>query len=152
MRSPLAMLVALLVFALPAHAQQTNRANLENDIRRRFAQLVRQRVGLTDTQIARIAPMTQRYEAQRRQLLVEERNARQSLRVMLRNESTADTAQVSRRIQQLIDIQRRRVQLVEAEQRELATVMTPIQRAKFMALQEQVRRRLEQMRQQRAAR
>ena len=139
--------------ALGPRAQQpAGRARLENEIRRRFAQLVRQRVGLTDDQIARVAPVTQRYEQQRRQLLLEERDARTSLRAMMRDERTADSAQVDRRLQQLIDIQKRRVQLVEAEQRDLATVMTPIQRAKFMALQEQVRRRLEQMRQQRAVR
>jgi Spy/CpxP family protein refolding chaperone len=149
--------LALLTFGPPtnADAQQRlggDRVRLENEIRRRFAQLVRQRVGLTDEQIRQVAPMTQRYEQQRRQLLVEERETRTSLRAMMRDEGTADSAQVSRRLQQLIDIQKRRVQLVEAEQRDLATVMTPIQRAKFMALQEQVRRRLEQMRQQQALR
>ena len=39
----------------------------------------------------------------------------------------------------------------ESEQRELSTIMTPIQRAKYLALQEQVRRRLEQLQQQRRA-
>ena len=154
MRLARALAAAITVLALGSHAdaQQANRQRLENDIRRRFAQLVRQRVGLTDEQLKRVAPMTQQYEQQRRQLLVEERQARTSLRDMMRNERTADSAQVNRRLQQLIDIQKRRIQIVESEQRDLATVMTPIQRAKFMALQEQVRRRLEQMRQQRAVR
>ena len=142
----------VLALASDADAQQANRLRLESDIRRRFAQLVKQRVGLTDAQIQRVAPITQRYEQQRRQLLTEERTARTSLRNMMRNEKTADSAQVDQRLRQLIDIQKRRVAIVESEQRELATVMTPIQRAKFLALQEQVRRRLEQMRQQRPVR
>jgi hypothetical protein len=41
------------------------------------------------------------------------------------------------------------VQLLDLEQRDLATIMSPIQRAQYMALQEQVRRRLEQVRQRR---
>jgi hypothetical protein len=70
----------------------------------------------------------------------------------MRNEQTADPAKVDRLLQQLVDVQKRRVQLMEAEQRDLATVMSPLQRAKFMALQEQIRRRLEEMRQQRSPR
>jgi hypothetical protein len=41
------------------------------------------------------------------------------------------------------------VELQAAEQQELATYLTPIQRAKFAALQEQVRRRVEALRRQR---
>jgi len=48
-----------------------------------------------------------------------------------------------------LEIQKRLLQLMESEQRELATIMTPVQRAKFTALQEQIRRRVEQMRQRR---
>jgi len=49
----------------------------------------------------------------------------------------------------MVDIQKRRVAILESEQHDLATIITPIQRARYMALQEQVRRRLEQMRQRR---
>jgi hypothetical protein len=125
------------------------RARLELEIRRRFARMARQRVGLSDAQITRLGPMTQRHELQRRQLQRDEREARTTLRDMMRNEQTADAAQVDRLLQRLVDVQKRRAQLIEAEQRDLATVMTPLQRAKFMALQEQIRRRLDEMRQRR---
>jgi hypothetical protein len=128
------------------------RARLESAIRRGFAQAARKRVGLSDAQINRLAPMMQRYEQQRRQLLRDERDARMSLRAQMRNEQTADATKVDQLLQRLVDVQKRRVQLVEAEQRDLATVMTPLQRAKFMALQEQIRRRLEEMRQRRSPR
>jgi periplasmic protein CpxP/Spy len=125
------------------------RARLEGQIRQGFARLVRQRVGLSDDQMARLGPMSQRYEQQRRQLQVEERDARLSLRASIRNPQTADAKQVDQLLQKMVDVQKRRVQLLDSEQRDLATIMTPIQRAKYMALQEQVRRRLEQMRQRR---
>jgi hypothetical protein len=128
------------------------RARLESAIRRGFAKAARRRVGLTDAQINQLAPIMQRYEAQRRQLLREERDARTSLRTEMRNEQTANATKVDQLLRSLIDIQKRRIQLVEAEQRDFATVMTPLQRAKFMALQEQVRRRLEEMRQRRSPR
>jgi hypothetical protein len=65
---------------------------------------------------------------------------------MLRGDATPDSAVVETAIRQLIAVQKRRVELMEAEQRELAGFMTPVQRARFMALQEQMRRRLEQRR------
>jgi hypothetical protein len=122
---------------------------LENEIRRGFARAVRQRVGLSEAQMSQLGPIATRYEQQRRQLQVEERDTRLSLRGALRNEQTADQKQVDQLMQRMLDIQKRRLQLVESEQRELASIMTPVQRAKFTALQEQIRRRVEQMRQRR---
>jgi periplasmic protein CpxP/Spy len=125
------------------------RARLAGDIRRGFARAVRQRVGLSDTQMRQLGPLSQRHEQQRRRLQLEERNTRTSLRVAVRDYQPADSAKVGQLLQNLIDIQRRRVQLLESEQRDLSAIMTPVQRARYLALQEQVRRRLEQMRQRR---
>lgn len=125
------------------------RARLEMEVRQNFARLVRQGVGLSEEQMGRLVPLTQRYEQQRRQLQMDERDARMSLRQTMRNEQTADAQQVDQLLQKLVDVQKRRAQLLESEQRELAEIMTPVQRAKYMAIQEQIRRRLEQMRQRR---
>lgn len=125
------------------------RSRLENEIRRGLARVVRQRVGLNDEQMRRLGPIAQRYEQQRRQLQFEERETRLSLRAALGNEQAADQQQVDRLLQRMLDVQKRRLQLVESEQRELAGIMTPVQRARYMAVQEQMRRRLEQLRQRR---
>ena len=98
--------------------------------------------------MAKLGPISQKYEQQRRQLQVEERDARVSLRRSIREES-ADSAEVSKLLRTLVELQQRRSHILAAEQIELATIMTPLQRAKFMAMQEQIRRRLEQMRQRR---
>ena len=132
-----------------AAEDSASRARLEGEIRRNFARVVRNRVGLDDVQMAKLGPISQRYEQQRRQLQIEERETRVSLRQMLRDESTADTAQVSKMLRTLVELQQRRSHVLAAEQIELATIMSPIQRAKYMAMQEQIRRRLEQMRQRR---
>jgi len=104
---------------------------------------------LSDDQMMRLRPVTQKYEQQRRQLQMEERDTRLSLRTSLQAGQSADANQVDQMLQRMVDIQKRRVAILEAEQRDLATIMTPIQRARYMALQEQIRRRLEQMRQRR---
>ena len=122
------------------------RAQLEARVRQQFARVVRQRVGLSDEQMARLGPINERFAAQRRLLQTQERTARASLQRVLRNPDLADSTEVSRLLQQLVDAQKRRVQLLEAEQRELAAIMTPLQRARYMALQEQVRRQVEQRR------
>jgi hypothetical protein len=127
------------------------RARLEGEVRRGFALLVRQRVGLSEDQMQRLAPLARSHDQQRRELQVEERRTRASLRDLLRPERPADSTRVARLLQTLVDIQKRRVALVEVEQRDLATIMTPFQRARYLALQEQVRRRLEQMRHRRGS-
>ncbi|HET9453945.1 MAG TPA: hypothetical protein VFO66_06665 [Gemmatimonadaceae bacterium] len=147
--SRLLLLVLLLGLVRPAHAQppqQADRARLEGEIRRGFARAVRQRVGLTDDQMRRLAPLTQKHETQRRQLQADERRARVALQTELRAPSP-DSAVVARQLDSLLAVHRRRLQLTEAEHRELATVMSPVQRARYFALQEQFRRRVEQMRQ-----
>ena len=122
------------------------RAELEGEVRRRFARLVQERVGLSEAQMQKLGPVTQRQEAQRRQLQLDERDARESMRSVILGETTADSARVEQMIERLKDVQRRRVQLMDAEDKELATFMSPIQRAKFLAVQENFRRQLEQMR------
>ena len=151
----LLLLGALLALPQDAMAQNTppppQRARLEGEIRRGFARAVRERVGLSDEQMRRLAPLTQQHERQRRALQQEERRTRVALQAELRSERP-DTATVARLLDALLAVQRRRLQTIEAEHRDLASVMTPVQRARYLALQEQVRRRVEQMRQSRPQR
>ena len=133
----------------PSGSDSIGRARLEGQLRQRFAVLVRNRVGLSDDQMMRLRPVTQKYEQQRRQLQMEERDTRVSLRTSLQAGESADATRVDQMLQRMVDIQKRRVAILETEQRDLATIMTPVQRARYMALQEQIRRRLEQMRQRR---
>jgi Spy/CpxP family protein refolding chaperone len=130
----------------PGGSTGDQREQLEARFRQQFARVVQQRVGLTDDQMARLRPINQKYAEQRRALQTQERSARISLQRALRNPGLADSAEVSRLLQQLVETQQRRATLLETEQRELATIMTPLQRARFMALQEQLRRQVEQRR------
>ena len=93
-----------------------------------------------------LGPINERHSQQRRELQLQERNARVALQRVLRGRDTADSVEVARQLQMLVDVHQRRAALLAAEQRDLAAIMTPIQRARYMALQEQVRRQLEQRR------
>jgi len=155
---PHTLALALALAAAPIAAQQpapskplttsdSGRADLEDRVRQRFALVVKQRVGLSDEQMSRLQQVQQKYEQQRRPLALEERSTRLQLRGLVINESAADQKQVDLLLGKLVDIQKRRIQLLEAEQKDLSAFMTPVQRAKFMGMREQLRKRVEQMRQ-----
>jgi hypothetical protein len=44
-----------------------------------------------------------------------------------------------------IRLQKQRISIVESEQKELARFMTPVQRARYIALQQQFRRRAQEL-------
>ena len=68
---------------------------------------------------------------------------------MLRQELTAEGEPNQQHVSDLLDaalrFQKQRTAIVEAEQKELARFMTPVQRARYIALQQQFRRRAQEL-------
>lgn len=124
----------------------TRRA-LEQRFRERFEQVLKQRLALTDSQLARVIAVNGRLDARRRELFMEERSVRAEMRDAI---DGGDDAAAQERVAQLLEramkVQRARLDLVETEQRELSAFLTPLQRAKYLGLQEQLRRRVDDMR------
>jgi Spy/CpxP family protein refolding chaperone len=129
-------------------AVPSDRAAAQDRVRERVVRLLRERVGLSDDQLRRLAPISQNFDRRRQAIFREERATRQALRRELSVESS-DQARVAAHIDQLFALQRRRLDLAAEEQRELAAFMTPVQRARYLALQEHLRRRAEEMRRRR---
>ena len=113
--------------------------------------LLRERVGLSDDQLRRLAPVARSFTERRQALFRQERATRQALRQELSGAPT-DQARVAAQIDTLLALQRRRLDLAAEEQRELAAFMTPAQRARYLALQEHLRRRAEELRRSRRLR
>jgi len=156
MRHVVLMLLALAGAAPALGAQRPsappqggNRQMLEQRVRERFATVVRQRVGLSDEQMRRLAEVNQRIEARRRTLVEQERDVRIGLRSEIMAGENANQQRVSQLIDQMLRVQRERVALLEEEQRELSAFMTPVQRARYLAVQDQIRRTIEDMRRRR---
>ena len=126
--------------------EATRRQALERRVRERIAEEVQERLGLSDAQTQRLGETNRKFEEQRRALLAEERAARMGLRAQLVRRDSADQRQVGAFIDQLLSVQRRRLDLVEQEQRELAGFLTPVQRATYLSMQDQMRRRMDEMR------
>jgi Spy/CpxP family protein refolding chaperone len=122
------------------------RAVLERQFRERTAELVRRQLQLNDDQMARLKAANSQFEPQRVALMTQERQARQALRAEMLKKDAANQQRVGSLLDQLISLQRQRVDLLASEQRELGKFMTPVQRAKYFALQGQMRKKMQEVR------
>lgn len=146
---------ASLAVASQAPAQQqapsrdTATSALQARVRQRLAAVAKQRLELTDDQMRQLTAVNASYESRRRTLMAQEHEARVTVRGELQRGKQADQQRVDAALTELFRIQRARIDLAEQEQRDLAKFMQPSQRAGYLALQEQVRRRVDQMRKRR---
>lgn len=123
------------------------RDSLEARVRARMAMMLRTQLGLSDEQVRRFQATNQKFEGQRRRLFEQERDVRRELRMALAaGDSAPQQAQVASLLDRTLQLQRQRLDLVEAEQKELATFLTPVQRARLFGIEEQIRRRVMEMR------
>lgn len=145
----ISLVVACLFVTAVGVAAQPARANaqrpvLEQQLRQRMASVTRQRLGLNDSQMSQLEQSNARFAPQLTQLIANERETRRQLRMELTS-PTPNQQHVSTLIDQTINLQKQRVSLVEAEQRDLARFMTPVQRAQYVALQTEFRRRAQEI-------
>ncbi len=143
--------LALLVAGVAAHAQpvtaapQGNRTALEQQFRERTAKLVQQRLGLNDAQLGKLEQSNTRYAPQLRQLAAQERDIRFQLRQEMMAGNSANQQHVSDLLDAALRLQRQRLGIVENEQKELAGFLTPVQRARYIALQSQFGKRAQEL-------
>ncbi len=129
-----------------APGMQPNRnQQLQQQVRRSLWKVAKQRIGFSDDQMLQLARTSQRFDQQRRMLAQEEKAQRVAIRAEILADSGANQSSIAAALEQMHVVQQRRLDLQADEQKEFATFMTPLQRAKFMALQEQVRRRLQDL-------
>jgi hypothetical protein len=124
-----------------------NRANLEQQVRERIAKVTKEQLGLTDQQMAKLQATNKKFDDQRRIIVDQERDIRMSLRDEMLRPDSARQGQVAALLDRVIKTQRQRVDLAEQEQKELAGFLTPLQRAKYFGLEQQIRQRVNQLRQ-----
>lgn len=112
-------------------------------VRQALERVVRNQVRPTETQLRQLQALDQRLEPQRVQLNRDEQSARVALRQLMLDTVNVDQARIGEALDRLVRFPARRAALMESEQKELATILTPLQRAKYQAIQEQVRRQIE---------
>jgi len=149
MRLALAIGAALLTWPLASataqpNARNANRAMLEQQVRERAAALTRERLGLNDAQMQQLERVNTRFGPQLSTVATQERSSRRQLRQELMA-AQPNQARVSTLLDASIRLQKERIALIEAEQKELAAFLTPVQRARYLALQAQFRSRTDQL-------
>lgn len=122
------------------------RDSLERRVRERMAQMLRTQLGMSDEQIRRFQATNRRFEAQRVALFNQEREVRGELRQLIESGDTTQYTRIGTLLDRTIQLQRQRIDLQESEQAELATFLNPLQRAKLYGIEEQLRRRMEGLR------
>ncbi len=133
-----------------AGEQVTQERQLERRLQERVYAIAKERLELSDGQVTQLQAVTSQLEQERQAVRTEEREIRMALRSELLAGSSASEQRVAELLDRLPRVERRRIDLMESEQRELARFLSPLQRARYFALQDEIRRNLQQMLQRRA--
>lgn len=120
------------------------RSAMVRELHARLASVVKRELHLTDAQAEKLQATNSRIDGRRRPLLQRERELRSGLRKELKRGESANDRTVGELLDGLLQVHRQRLELLEAEQRELAQYLTPVQRARYFSLQENWRRHVEE--------
>ena len=132
---------------VPGNRLPPDRAEVEQRFKQRLASVVQKQLGLNDDQMRRLADVNQKYETKRMDLLRRDRETRIAIRRELYDSTvTTNEEHVNQLLKDWRRIERERFDLVDAEQADLSTFLSPSQRAKYLGIQEQMRRRIEEFR------
>jgi hypothetical protein len=157
MRTTRWLLILGLVFTAPLAAQtigaveQGRAGELRRLIEERFTARVQEELGLTDQQSTRLREVVWQYFARRRAMEAEERTLRQGLAAELRPGVAANSDNVARLTDQLLDVKLRYVQSYKDELREQSAFLNPVQRAQYLILRERLLDRIKEAQDLRAA-
>ncbi|MDH5284484.1 MAG: hypothetical protein OEW80_11455 [Gemmatimonadota bacterium] len=144
MRS-LVMLLGLCAFAASAGLAQeptppdsARAEELRQEVESRFAARVKEQLGLTEGQSQRMERTVRDYFRKRRALELEEQGLRRDAAAELRPGVAADTDRLNRVLDELIDVRMRYAQTYRDESRELASFLSPVQRAQYFMMRERL--------------
>lgn len=132
----------VLAHAAPAilRAQALDPVGQRRERLQRLGEVVQRRLDLTNDQALRLRAVSTRYARERQAVVAAERDARLVLRDEVPRGPGADQARVRQALDALVAAQQQRAALLAAEQRDLAAFLTPMQRARYLALQERAQR------------
>ena len=120
-----------------------DRLRAENRLRASLTQAVRRRLNLTDEQTARLVDVNRRFSEERTTVTREELRIRRDLRRSIAGGDTAQSAATAQLLDELLAVQHKRLDLHQKEQAALSEFLSPEQRARYIGMMEQLRRRIE---------
>ncbi len=128
----------------PAMRNMQGMARGQRAARHAIERVIRSQVQPTDAQMTQLRAIDAKFEPQRVKLVRAEMVVRRQLREAMLDSTNVDEARIGELLDQMVSFPGKRAAVFEAEQKELSTVLSPLQRAKYQAIQEHLRRRIEQ--------
>lgn len=144
----LALLVAIcaaLPAVVPAQVESPNAAVLRQRIENQFLARVKQQLGLDEVQSQRMLGVLKESADTRRELEETESSLKSVLHEQLRPGIAADTAAINRALDQLFANRVRYAETFRSEMVDLRAFLTPVQRAQYFQLREQLMQRIQQI-------
>ena len=153
----LACVIAGVLVATPAAAvaqeslpDPVRAERLRQMIEERFRDRLREELGLSDEQAAKLRTSLAALAAKRRGMEQDERRLRQALASQLRPGVAANADSVSRLVDALTNHRVAYAQTFKDEMRELATILDPVQRGQYLMLRDRLMQRAQAVMQNRA--
>lgn len=125
------------------------RDRIEQQLRERMSDVVQRRLDLNSQQVQQLRDASRRFDRDRIALLSQERRVRMAIRDQIEAGENGSQPRIAALLDSAILLERKRLDVIEAEQKQLATFLTPRQRAQYFGLQTQMRRHLEELRRRR---
>ena len=110
-------------------------------VRQRFAQRVTEELRLTQEQAAELESSAQKFAAEQEELATRMARLNAELRLQLRPQVEAVSDSIAKLTDELVELQLKRAQLRQQEARRLSEFLTPVQRARYLAMQRALMRR-----------
>ncbi|MCC7052251.1 MAG: hypothetical protein IT355_03225 [Gemmatimonadaceae bacterium] len=120
------------------------RQRVEHALRQALARAVRQRLNLNDDQANKLMDVNRRFGDERLTIARNEMRIRRELRRSLAAGDSSRSPATARLLDELLESQRQRLDVQQKEQAALSEFLTPGQRARYIAMMEQLRRRIQE--------
>ncbi len=156
MRATTTTLLLLAAFSGPLAAQgipdDTVAPRLRQRIEANFRVAAREELGLTDDQADKVFAVGVRYASRRRDLEAAHRGQNELLAGELRPGVAANTTAITRALDSIAALQVMQARLFGDEQRDLAAILTPVQRGQLYRMRARLADRIMQLREERVQR
>lgn len=127
----------------PRPGAAAERLRVEEQLRQALGRAVRQRLNLNDDQATRLMDVNRRFGDDRLRIARNEMQIRRELRASIQGGDSVRSPNTARLLDQLMDMQRQRLDVQQKEQTALSEFLSPEQRARYIAMMEQLRRRIQ---------
>lgn len=153
--APLLLLLATLTVPSDAGAQDrsrdSERSELEERVRARFAELVRRRLGLSEEQERTLASVVESFQDERRELGRRQGTLRRRIRSLDLDDRSTDEVELSVEearaiLEEMAAVRAEEVRLLRAEQEALLQILGPVQVLQFHQLREDMADRIRRAR------